>query len=287
MTPSILMRATRFSTGLRLSRSARAPRMGTVALAMAMLALFSGAALGQDMTGTDGSPCFANGTCAIGSACNRDVLCQACGGHGELACPGPEPCEERYRGFGPIASGLNEVYCGYTLDDTPDYRQNCGSAGFARCPGRDYCWGASVPDPSTGLCVACGLIGQWCCEGLTCREPGLSCDSGATRRCLPDRSAIRPPVPNPWGSSPPGPGGAWRPGQPPTGLVDPETGDARRIARCQCWSSDGRHAKCRANGCVPPGQDSMTCYWSCENRDSNTWDIRGTDGKVLAVTRRR
>lgn len=38
-----------------------------------------------DMTGTLGEPCFGDGSCMIGLACNEAGLCENSGRHGQLA----------------------------------------------------------------------------------------------------------------------------------------------------------------------------------------------------------
>lgn len=250
--------------------------------------------------GTLGNRCFDDGSCIVGLACNSSNLCENCGGHGERACAGGY-CEEAYRGMIPVMG-----FCTYPFDDFTQ-AQNCGSAGFFMCKERNYCWGASVPNPGTNLCVACGLLGQFCCEGQTCREP-LNRVSCVSNRCLPVRNPAQP------GSGTQG-GGTFP--QPPSGsLFDPDylnrpsfddymdelerreqqaTPPAasdnlppvlqryagQGLHSCACRSSDGRNEMCANNGCSEPPNFSGQCQWTCDDANGKTHVFRGRDGVLL------
>lgn len=228
-----------------------------------------------DWTGTVGYPCFDDGSCVIGYACNARFYCQRCGGAGQPACPDGTRCAEGHRGFRPIVAADGLAYCGLDTEPyafAPDY---CGKAGFPACPdGR--CFGASRFDGRSGMCIECGLMEQSCCfetaprlcDDGECNPSSGRCEWPREEQELPssppptadDRSELPPPVED-----------GFSPGAPPAGLSD-----------CSCFSTDGRNGTCRANGCVEPPNFSGTCYWYCRDASGNAISIRGRDGQLLS-----
>jgi len=153
-----------------------------------------------DVCGPAGQACCAGRTCELGLRCGRgDVCCVGpgspvrCTGASDcctgLSCTGGACCSPR----GGSCSGASDCCSGMVCasgvcrnpetDDIdgpgpggPGDSGDCGGPGGMCCAGFT-CRSGNVCDPATGMCTACGDMGERCCDGAAaCSAPSLSCD---------------------------------------------------------------------------------------------------------------
>ncbi|WP_157092244.1 DUF1566 domain-containing protein [Thioalkalivibrio nitratireducens] len=101
-----------------------------------------------------------------------------------IACDHPPICYEEHLGYAPIPGPGGQRYCGLA----PDQTRECGHKGLPPCPGPDPCRGFSLFNEGAPICIACGRVGNPCCERYAeCHDKTVCVDG----RCMTQGEMIQ------------------------------------------------------------------------------------------------